>query len=329
VARAILQEWVGSDDRLVEIAITLEVLARHGVQLEKIGVRPETMREIRNCRASVAKLSRDELRIHMHEIYWNLVSTGFFGEERAVSPFVFLDPFDEATILKIISRETIDQKAAVILSLNERRAAKLIAKLPEGEKEKLVAEICKGKPVDRATLAQIVARLKPLAQQYAEELAYAGSLETNLEGLVPVLERMDFETQFPTARSLRTMDETLKDRLKAAYFNVAFLPECRTEFLARVFVDRSADWIQAVLSQFDSSFRNRVVGLLPPLQQRMLESQSEVQVLPHYALGLLRGLNQEVLTRIQARELSHEEIFDLNPSQSAWKQTEANRRYAG
>jgi flagellar motor switch protein FliG len=307
-ARTILQEWVGTDEMFTKIALLLETLAEQGVQLEKINVRPQALRAIRACRAAVSKFAPEELRLNLEDIYWNLVSTGFFGEERAVSPFIFMDALSDASILKMLADEPIAEKAAVVLGLRERRAASLLSRLHRDEREGILGLVFSGNPMNPKAIESLISRLKTKA---ALKSGFASQMDGSEDALVPILEKMPFESQFAAARTLLDGDPAQKKSVLESFFNVAFLSEATNDFITQTFVDRSAEWIHAVLSRFGADFRQRVIDVLPPIQQRMLLEMDGMDMLPGVAMKILKDLNKEINDKIVIRTISLQDIYGL------------------
>jgi flagellar motor switch protein FliG len=132
-----------------------------------------------------------------------------------------------------------------------------------------------------------------------------------IEGFLPLLETMDFESQYATAKGFLTLDRTLLGTIFESYFNVGMLPATKPEFLSRIFIDRQTDWIKAILSQFSKEFNEKVKDCLPPMQQRMLQGGIET-VSRGAALDALAKLNDEILGKIKNGEMRTSDLYDAD-----------------
>jgi hypothetical protein len=126
---------------------------------------------------------------------------------------------------------------------------------------------------------------------------------------------MSFETQFATAQSLVKGSPATRETLMKRYFNVAFLPFARDEFLSRVFQDRDTQWIKQVLSLLGDELKKRVIALLPPMQARMLEG-AWADLSYGESLKSLRTLNDEFAAKMDQGDLTADEIFAFTPPKS-------------
>jgi hypothetical protein len=138
-------------------------------------------------------------------------------------------------------------------------------------------------------------------------------MSEGVESLIPILETMDFESQYATAQSFLFMQQDLKAKIEARYFNVAMLPDAKPEFLESIFQDRQPGWMHALLAMYDEEFRKRALASLPSIQQRMIADQANVAVTPSAAWGALRELNDEILDRVARGELALQSIFHEEP----------------
>jgi hypothetical protein len=302
-ARNVIRDWVAQEEMLPSVALFLDTLARNDIQLAKIDIRPEILKAIRNQKSLLSQIDPADVREMYKQIYWALVSNASFGEDLQMTTFAFLETVADGGLLRMLADESPEAQATVLLSLNERRSAKLISKLPREAREGVLSQICAGPKLSKEAHEALMARLQARAKD--SDSAAAESLES----LVPILSKLNFETQFATARSFLSMDATLRERLTTEYFHVAMLPAASSAFVSKIFVDRPSDWIKSVLSQFDETFRARVIAFLPPMQQRMLDGGDQ-RVPTAQAMTVLKELNAEILEKIRVGEFSMSEIFE-------------------
>jgi hypothetical protein len=90
---------------------------------------------------------------------------------------------------------------------------------------------------------------------------------------------------------------------------VGLLPLAQTSYIEKVFVDQDIKFVKNVLSQFDTTFTERVRECLPPMQKRMLEKTDFSGIANGAAMTDLKELNESILRNIQKGEISLEDIF--------------------
>jgi hypothetical protein len=120
---------------------------------------------------------------------------------------------------------------------------------------------------------------------------------------------MAFESQFLACRTIMASDSQSLATVLETFFNVGLLPKVGSDFLAKLFIDRPREDLEAILAQFDEDFRVRVVELLPPLQQRMLEGRDFSKIARGTSMTALKALNDQVLEQIAVGKVSLCDIF--------------------
>lgn len=310
IPHALAQEWSGSEDGIDKLAMLLETLAKQQVPIERVEVRGDVLKKLRGGRPAGTTATPEQRRDGLQEIYWNLISMAFVGEELAVSPFLFVESVNNETLVELLSREGIEAQAAVLMSLNEKRASKLLTLFDPSAREALLAQICSNQALSPEAMTELIERLREAINEHlATHDRRLESASSGVSALGPILKLMDFATEFAAASGLMAIDRGLRASLEANYFNVALLPDAKPEFLSGVFLDRSPDWIESVVSLYPASFKALVVGLLPPMQQRMLEGNSGVSVSKAVATAALKELNDDILGRLSRNELTLGDIF--------------------
>ncbi len=312
IAGVVLHEWAASDD-FIKITLFLEALAKEGVNIDRTEFRPEVMDAIRASRGATTRLSLREREGALEEVYWGLVSNTFLGEDRTSGQFRFLETVNDEAIVELISGESEEAQVTVLLGLSERRAARVLSRLEPQRREALLRGIFAANPMEAEALAELAARLSDRVTEIKSSQPDVIRMSEGVESLVPILETMDFETQFATAQSFLYMQADLKSKIETRYFNVALLPDAKTGFLEGVFQERKPEWIHSLLAMFDTEFRDRAIAVLPALQQRMIRDLASSPVTPSAAWGALRELNDEILDRLANREITLPSIFNEEP----------------
>ncbi len=306
----VILDWVSNEEHYPKLLLMLELLAKRGVPFETAETRLEAIRKIREYKRQVSQMGVVEVHQALEDLYWALVSNSYLGEHTGEPGLAFLDQVSDVNLGRLIETEPAEAQAAVLLSLDEARASRVIANFSAPRRNEILKTLSSGKTIDQASVAQMIDRLRKVVKTTVESPVTAPASDAGIEALVPLLTKMDFDTQFVTAQSFMALETGLRKRLMSKYFNVALLPLAREDYLARLFEDREIEWTRAVIAGFDDVFRRRVIAMLPPMQQRMLEGVINV---PYgEVMGRLRELNQTVLERLASGEMSNQEIFDLS-----------------
>ena len=305
----VIRDWVPNEEHYPKLLLMLELLAKRGVPFETAETRLEALRKIREYKRQVSQMGIVEVHQALEDLYWALVSTSYLGEHTGEPGLSFLDQVGDVNLGRLIETETAEAQASVLLSLDEARASRVIANFSAPRRNEILKALSSGKTLDQASVAQMVDRLREVVKTTVASPVTAPASDAGIEALVPLLTKMDFDTQFVTAQSFMALDLGLRKRLMSKYFNVALLPLAREDYLARLFEDREIEWTRGVIAGFDDVFRRRVIAMLPPMQQRMLEGVINV---PYgEVMARLKELNQTVLDRLANGEMSNQEIFDL------------------
>ncbi|MBC7693250.1 MAG: hypothetical protein H7222_15910 [Methylotenera sp.] len=316
----LIQDWMTSEEHYPKLMMMLEMLARRDIPFEKPDVRMDVIRTIRERRRDIAAMSAVQVKNELEDLYWALVSTSYLGHNTAGQSFAVLDSVDDISLYRIMSKQTPEVQAAILMSLPEKRAARMMGKFSAGKRNEILRCVSSGKVLDDDAIKDTVIQLLNEIESSANSPLKTAAADDGIEAILPLLTKMRFETQFTTAQSFMGLEKAMRTRILNQYFNVALLPIARDEFLGSLFMDKDTEWVRAIISPFDAELKQRVLMQLPPMQQRMLEGGT---IIPRgIAMNALKELNQSICQKLEQGELSHQEIFDLDESSGQNQQDE-------
>ena len=307
-----------AQDAMLRVALLLETLARFKIQGEKLNVKGNVLKEFQKIRSKLSEISPHDKVRYLGETYWGLVAFSFLSEgDQSFPPFHFLEMLDDSKIARLLTTEKPELQAAVLLGMSEKKSARVLQKVPSQTRQSIFELMCSGKIPDIAELKALAERVKAKSVTLLAAQNLPTSAEEGISAIAMLLGQLDFKAQFESVKTLFTSAPELRKQLKAQIFFVALLPESRAEFLATVFTDRPSEWTKTVVAAFGESFQSQVLEVLPSMQQRMLQS-ANLSTISHAAqLKTMQELQSEIRAKIEKKELSLEEIFDLTETQDA------------
>jgi hypothetical protein len=318
VPKLLMEEWSGTEEGLLNIAVMLETLAKFSVGIERFEVKKDVLKSMRALKNKLIEMKPDKKAAILKDVYWALVSYSFISEEQLGSQFKFLETVNDAGIAELICEEPIDIQAMVLLGLHESRSSKVMARLPDATKPELLSKICTGPDLKEKEIKKAAERLRTAANKMmAERNCKAGDEDGGVGALIPMLKSMDFKTRFQTARGLLYLETETKERLRSKFFNVAFLPELRLERLAALFGRHDAQWIHTILSQYDQAFYDKVIGILSDSVKSKLEEMKQVPVVPSAAYAVLESLDREICADVEAGRMTLADEYDRTSSETS------------
>jgi flagellar motor switch protein FliG len=313
----VLQDWgnlTETDQTLPKINLAVELFASHQVAVGKVEFRAELLDELRSSKKKLREMKLEDKIEVLEAIFWDVVSTEHLAHQSVPKTFGFLDVADDSVVASALQQETPETCALILVSLHEARASKIMSLLPGKNRREVMSHLfgaeSAAQNISIARAKEISEKLKSKMDTIAVEQAAMGKIK-GIEGFLPLLQTMDFESQYATSKGFLSLERSLLGRIFETYFNVGMLPAAKPEFLARIFIDRETNWIKTVLSQFSPEFKEKVRECLPPMQQRMLEGGNDT-ISRGAALDALAKLNDEILEKFKNGEMRSSDLFDAD-----------------
>lgn len=308
-----IEAWVTSGESEQKVALAIEALSATGNLPSKLKVTPETFKTLKNAKELIINMDKATTLETLDWVCWELLAGECFDEKTADSPLRFLDKLDDRSFGILLLGEKPEAQNVMLSSLETRRATKVLSKLKPKVRQMLLQQLSTSQSFPQDQIEGLVTHLKSKVEQIsAQKISSWDESDESSGAFLTILESMDFETQFTIARTFLDLPEDRRTHYLNKYFNIAFLPLFSESFLQEVFTDRPVEWIHAVTSVYDG-LRARVAAVLPPMQQRMLES-STGEVSKKLVIDSLKGLHTEVQAKIKDGTYSLERIFGENLS---------------
>jgi flagellar motor switch protein FliG len=305
-AERVVAAWIKDQETTAKINYFVQFLTKNGFSVGHIEIREDQLREMRDYERKAIKPSvADEIE-YCRSASWDLITAEHFKQQNKQSLFQFLHFFDDRALLGTLRSETPQVQARVIGAMNEKRAARLISKFSSTEKRKLMECFFAKDDGAAMDMTGIASSMQEKLQKFSQGqgAAFAGA-----EAMVSILSNLDFNSQFTVSKGLLSSGPDEIGPIIRSYFNVGLLPLAQTSYIEKVFVDQDIKFVKNVLSQFDTTFTERVRECLPPMQKRMLEKTDFSGIANGAAMTDLKELNESILRNIQKGEISLEDIF--------------------
>jgi flagellar motor switch protein FliG len=317
VIERVLQDWSNRADdpsKFLKINLTLELLVSNGIPIGKVELRNELLLELRRTKKSSLELGiKDKLEI-FDSIYWDCISAQHLSQEGQPKSLAFFDQAEDRAVLEVLREENSQVQAMILVSIDEKRAAKILSMLPSKERKTTFSHLFGAEAalskLSMEEIGKLAERLSVRLTTINQEHSALGSMR-GIENFIPILRSMDFETQFVAARGFISLESKTRNNILSSYFNIGMLPAAKADFLRSVFLDRPSEWILRVTSQFEAGLMTKILDILPPFQKRMLEGANYDSINKGEAMEALSQLNSEINERIDQGKLVMSDIFDL------------------
>ena len=257
---------------LQKVAILFSVL---GESLALNLVKDLDKTEIRKIRAAMRGVEQVAFTVKkqvMEEFYFAFVSEKFQENDESdepKKPFAFLEDLTDEQVIAMLTTETPRVIAISIAQLPGEKRMKVLSRIDEEEKGRVLLNIGNLNDVPLEAVVQIANRLQKKAKQLPKTVAFSRG---GGKALADILGSMDTEEGEMFMTNLEQENPEMAEEVKRYRITFDTIFEIFPDNLLRDLMNAvDLDAVAMALKGMDQTISDRVVGILPKKKQAMYE----------------------------------------------------------
>ena len=257
---------------LQKVAILFSVL---GESLALSLVKDLDKTEIRKIRAAMRGVEQVAFTVKkqvMEEFYFAFVSEKFQENDESdepKKPFAFLEDLTDEQVIAMLTTETPRVIAISIAQLPGEKRMKVLSRIDEEEKGRVLLNIGNLNDVPLEAVVQIANRLQKKAKQLPKTVAFSRG---GGKALADILGSMDTEEGEMFMTNLEQENPEMAEEVKRYRITFDTIFEIFPDNLLRDLMNAvDLDAVAMALKGMDQTISDRVVGILPKKKQAMYE----------------------------------------------------------
>ena len=257
---------------LQKVAILFSVL---GESLALNLVKDLDKTEIRKIRAAMRGVEQVAFTVKkqvMEEFYFAFVSEKFQENDESdepKKPFAFLEDLTDEQVIAMLTTETPRVIAISIAQLPGEKRMKVLSRIDEEEKGRVLLNIGNLNDVPLEAVVQIANRLQKKAKQLPKTVAFSRG---GGKDLADILGSMDPEEEEMFMTNLEQENPEMAEEVKRYRITFETIFEIFPDNLLRDLMNAvDLDAVAMALKGMDQTISDRVVGILPKKKQAMYE----------------------------------------------------------
>ncbi len=231
--------------------------------------------EIRKIRAAMRGVEQVAFTVKkqvMEEFYFAFVSEKFQENDESdepKKPFAFLEDLTDEQIIAMLTTETPRVIAISIAQLPGEKRMKVLSRIDEEEKGRVLLNIGNLNDVPLEAVVQIANRLQKKAKQLPKTVAFSRG---GGKALADILGSMDTEEEEMFMTNLEQENPEMAEEVKRYRITFDTIFEIFPDNLLRDLMNAvDLDAVAMALKGMDQTISDRVVGILPKKKQAMYE----------------------------------------------------------
>ena len=231
--------------------------------------------EIRKIRAAMRGVEQVAFTVKkqvMEEFYFAFVSEKFQENDESdepKKPFAFLEDLTDEQVIAMLTTETPRVIAISIAQLPSEKRMKVLSRIDEEEKGRVLLNIGNLNDVPLEAVVQIANRLQKKAKQLPKTVAFSRG---GGKDLADILGSMDPEEEEMFMTNLEQENPEMAEEVKRYRITFDTIFEIFPDNLLRDLMNAvDLDAVAMALKGMDQTISDRVVGILPKKKQAMYE----------------------------------------------------------
>ena len=230
------------------------------------------IRKIRAARRGVEQVAFTVKKQVMEEFYFAFVSEKFQENDESdepKKPFAFLEDLTDEQVIAMLTTETPRVIAISIAQLPGEKRMKVLSRIDEEEKGRVLLNIGNLNDVPLEAVVQIANRLQKKAKQLPKTVAFSRG---GGKDLADILGSMDPEEEELFMTNLEQENPEMAEEVKRYRITFDTIFEIFPDNLLRDLMNAvDLDAVAMALKGMDQTISDRVVGILPKKKQAMYE----------------------------------------------------------
>ena len=230
------------------------------------------IRKIRAARRGVEQVAFTVKKQVMEEFYFAFVSEKFQENDESdepKKPFAFLEDLTDEQVIAMLTTETPRVIAISIAQLPGEKRMKVLSRIDEEEKGRVLLNIGNLNDVPLEAVVQIANRLQKKAKQLPKTVAFSRG---GGKDLADILGSMDPEEEEMFMTNLEQENPEMAEEVKRYRITFDTIFEIFPDNLLRDLMNAvDLDAVAMALKGMDQTISDRVVGILPKKKQAMYE----------------------------------------------------------
>jgi len=230
------------------------------------------IRKIRAARRGVEQVAFTVKKQVMEEFYFAFVSEKFQENDDAdepKKPFAFLEDLTDEQVIAMLTTETPRVIAISIAQLPGEKRMKVLSRIDEEEKGRVLLNIGNLNDVPLEAVVQIANRLQKKAKQLPKTVAFSRG---GGKDLADILGSMNPEEEEMFMTNLEQENPEMAEEVKRYRITFDTIFEIFPDNLLRDLMNAvDLDAVAMALKGMDQTISDRVVGILPKKKQAMYE----------------------------------------------------------
>ena len=230
------------------------------------------IRKIRAARRGVEQVAFTVKKQVMEEFYFAFVSEKFQENDESdepKKPFAFLEDLTDEQVIAMLTTETPRVIAISIAQLPGEKRMKVLSRIDEEEKGRVLLNIGNLNDVPLEAVVQIANRLQKKAKQLPKTVAFSRG---GGKALADILGSMDTEEEEMFMTNLEQENPEMAEEVKRYRITFDTIFEIFPDNLLRDLMNAvDLDAVAMALKGMDQTISDRVVGILPKKKQAMYE----------------------------------------------------------
>ena len=230
------------------------------------------IRKIRAAKRGVEQVAFTVKKQVMEEFYFAFVSEKFQENDESdepKKPFAFLEDLTDEQVIAMLTTETPRVIAISIAQLPGEKRMKVLSRIDEEEKGRVLLNIGNLNDVPLEAVVQIANRLQKKAKQLPKTVAFSRG---GGKALADILGSMDTEEGEMFMTNLEQENPEMAEEVKRYRITFDTIFEIFPDNLLRDLMNAvDLDAVAMALKGMDQTISDRVVGILPKKKQAMYE----------------------------------------------------------
>lgn len=230
------------------------------------------IRKIRAAKRGVEQVAFTVKKQVMEEFYFAFVSEKFQENDESdepKKPFAFLEDLTDEQVIAMLTTETPRVIAISIAQLPGEKRMKVLSRIDEEEKGRVLLNIGNLNDVPLEAVVQIANRLQKKAKQLPKTVAFSRG---GGKALADILGSMDTEEEEMFMTNLEQENPEMAEEVKRYRITFDTIFEIFPDNLLRDLMNAvDLDAVAMALKGMDQTISDRVVGILPKKKQAMYE----------------------------------------------------------
>ena len=230
------------------------------------------IRKIRAARRGVEQVAFTVKKQVMEEFYFAFVSEKFQENDESdepKKPFAFLEDLTDEQVIAMLTTETPRVIAISIAQLPSEKRMKVLSRIDEEEKGRVLLNIGNLNDVPLEAVVQIANRLQKKAKQLPKTVAFSRG---GGKDLADILGSMNPEEEEMFMTNLEQENPEMAEEVKRYRITFDTIFEIFPDNLLRDLMNAvDLDAVAMALKGMDQTISDRVVGILPKKKQAMYE----------------------------------------------------------